>query len=241
MRILVTICARGGSKGIPGKNIKLLAGKPLIEYTFEVARQFKSRFAQTDIALSTDSKEITDLAIKSGFEVPYQRPEVYATDKAGKIGAISDVLVFYEKLNQIRYEFVLDLDVTSPLRNLNDLSNAYELILNDQKAYNIFSVRPANRNPYFNMVEEGEDGYYHLPKKLSNSIVSRQAAPKVFDLNASFYFYRRIFFDKGFQSAITDKSKIYEVPHTCFDLDHHVDFDFLDFLIINNKIDFDWL
>ena len=102
MRTLITICARGGSKGIPGKNVKLLAGKPLIEYTFDIARQFKSNFADTDIALSTDSKEITDLAIKSGFEVPYQRPEVFATDKAGKIGAISDVLVFYEKINQIQ-------------------------------------------------------------------------------------------------------------------------------------------
>ena len=241
MRILVTICARGGSKGIPGKNIKLLAGKPLIEYTFEVASQFKKYFSDTDIALSTDSKEITDFAIKSGFEVPYQRPEVFATDKAGKIGAISDVLVFYEQLHQIRYDFVLDLDVTSPLRNLNDLKEALQLIRDDQKAYNLFSVSPANRNPYFNMVEEGEDGYYHLSKKLSNNIVSRQTAPKVFDLNASFYFYRIIFFEKGFQSAITDKSLIYEIPHTCFDLDHPVDFEFLSFLIVNNKIDFDWL
>ena len=241
MRTLITICARGGSKGIPGKNVKLLAGKPLIEYTFDIARQFKSNFADTDIALSTDSKEITDLAIKSGFEVPYQRPEVFATDKAGKIGAISDVLVFYEKINQIRYDFVLDLDVTSPLRNINDLSDAFQLIRNDQHAYNLFSVSPANRNPYFNMVEKGSDGYFHLIKKLKGNILSRQLAPKVFDLNASFYFYQRTFFDKGFPSAITDKSLIYEVPHICFDLDHMIDFEFLSFLIENNKIDFNWL
>ncbi len=241
MRIIVTICARGGSKGIPGKNIKLIAGKPLIEYTFEVARQFKAYYADTDIALSTDSKEISDLAVQSGFQVPYHRPEVFATDHAGKIGAISDVLVYYENLRQMRYDFVLDLDVTSPLRNLNDLSKAFQMIRNDQEAYNLFSVSPANRNPYFNMVEKGEDGYYHLPKKLSNDIISRQTAPKVFDLNASFYFYRRIFFDKGFQTAITDKSLIYEIPHTCFDLDHPVDFEFLSFLIVNNKIDFNWL
>jgi len=241
MRILVTICARGGSKGIPGKNIKLLAGKPLIEYTFEVARQFKSNIADTDIAVSTDSKEIADLAIQSGFEVPYQRPAVFATDKAGKIGAISDVLTFYEKLNQTRYDFILDLDVTSPLRNLKDLSDAFQLIRDDQNAYNLFSVSPANRNPYFNMVEKGADGYFYLIKKLPDNILCRQSAPKVFDLNASFYFYRRIFFDMGLQSTITEKSIVYEVPHSCFDLDHPIDFEFLSFLIWNHKIDFDWL
>lgn len=227
--------------GIPGKNIKLLAGKPLIEYTFEIARQFKNKYSDTDIALSTDSQEIIDLAVLSGFEVPYIRPEIFATDKAGKIGAISDVLVFYEKLIQTKYDYILDLDVTSPLRSLNDLTEAFQLIKDDQAAYNLFSVSPSNRNPYFNMVEMGEDGYYHLIKRLTNNILSRQSAPKVFDLNASFYFYRRIFFDKGFQSAITDKSLVYEVPHICFDLDHPIDFEFLSFLIGNNKIDFDWL
>ena len=239
MRTLITICARGGSKGIPGKNIKLLAGRPLIEYSFDVARQFEKEYPAVDIALSSDSAEISDLAIKSGFEVPYLRPEVFATDKAGKIGAISDVLEFYEKLLHVRYDYILDLDVTSPLRNLEDLSSAFQLIRDDSAAYNLFSVSPANRNPYFNMVEEGEDGYYHLPKKLTNDIVSRQSAPKVFDLNASFYFYRRVFFDKEFRTPITDKSLIYEVPHICFDLDHLTDFDYMEFLLSNSMLDFD--
>lgn len=241
MRILVTICARGGSKGIPGKNIKPLAGKPLIEYTFKIAKKFIGNFSNTDIAISTDSKEITDLAIQFGFDVPYRRPAIFAKDKSGKIVAISDILAFYEKLNQTRYDFILDLDVTSPIRTLNDLSDAFQLIKDDQNAYNIFSVSPANRNPYFNMVEKGDDGYFHLIKKLPDNILSRQSAPQVFDLNASFYFYRRIFFDMDYQSPITEKSLIYEVPHICFDLDNLIDFEFLSFLIENNKIDFDWL
>lgn len=240
MKILITICARGGSKGIPGKNIKLLAGKPLIEYTFEVAKQFKNKYSNVEVAISTDSREIIDIAELSGFEVPYLRPEIFATDKAGKIGAISDVLVYYEKLFQLKYDYILDLDVTSPLRSLNDLAKAFQLLRDNNLAYNIFSVSPANRNPYFNMVEEGEDGYYHLPKELKNKLVSRQSAPKVYDLNASFYFYRRAFFDKGFKTVITEKSMIYEVPHICFDLDHMIDFEFLSYLIANNKIDFDW-
>jgi CMP-N-acetylneuraminic acid synthetase len=241
LNILLTICARGGSKGIPLKNIKQLAGKPLIEYTFIVAKQFKNKYVNVDIALSTDSDDIKNVGLLSGLNVPYSRPESLATDRAGKIDAIKDILLFYENLNKIGYDYILDLDVTSPLRSLNDLSQAFQIISSNSFAYNLFSVSPANRNPYFNMVEQGEDGYYHLSKKLTGNILSRQMAPKVFDLNASFYFYRRLFFDEGFQSALTDRSLIYEVPHFCFDLDHPIDFEFLSFLILNNKIDFDWL
>lgn len=240
MEFLITICARGGSKGIPGKNIKLLANRPLIEYTLEIARNYKNTYSNTDIALSTDSESIISIAITNGFEVPYKRPEFLATDSVGKIDAIEDVLNFYEKLNNKSYDYVLDLDVTSPLRNLEDLSQAFSLFENNKPAYNLFSVSKAARNPYFNMVEEGADGFYHLPKKLENSVLSRQAAPKVYELNASFYFYRRVFFEKGFRSAITDKSLIYEVPHLCFDLDHPIDFDFLSYLIENKKLDFKW-
>jgi CMP-N,N'-diacetyllegionaminic acid synthase len=241
MNVLITVCARGGSKGIPGKNIKFLHGKPLIEYTFEIARQFKKLYPDTEIALSSDSQEIINVGLNSGFDVPYLRPEVFATDEAGKIGAINDILIFYENLKSVNYDYILDLDITSPLRNINDLTEAFHLIQADSNGLNIFSVSPANRNPYFNMVEAGNDGYYQLVKKLPNNVLSRQSARKVFDMNASFYFYRRIFFEMGCQSAITDKSLIYEVPHMCFDLDHPVDFEFLSFLIENNKIDFDWL
>ena len=241
MKILITICARGGSKGIPFKNIKPLAGKPLLNYTLESARQFRNKFITIDIALSTDSQDIINVAKLSGLEVPYIRPDFLASDKACKIDAIKDVLLFYENTNQTSYDYILDLDVTSPLRSLEDLSNAFELIRKDNSAYNLFSVSPAGRNPYFNMVEQGEGGYYHLSKKLSGDILSRQSAPKVFELNASFYFYRRSFFDLGFKSVMTDRSLIYEVPHMCFDLDHPIDFEFLSFLVLNNKVDFAWL
>lgn len=241
MRILLTICARGGSKGIPGKNIKVLAGKPLIEYSIIVARQFQEKYKSVDIALSTDSPEIKSVAASLGLEAPYERPEIFATDTAGKIAAITDVLAFYENRHNTKYDYVLDLDVTSPLRSLQDLSEAFQLIQNDPAAYNLFSVSAANRNPYFNMVEKGESGYYNVIKKPATGVFSRQAAPRVFDLNASFYFYRRFFFEKGMQSALTEKSLIYEVPHICFDLDHPVDFEFLSYLIENNKTGFNWL
>ncbi|MGZ3919901.1 MAG: acylneuraminate cytidylyltransferase family protein, partial [Bacteroidia bacterium] len=101
----------------------------------------------------------------------------------------------------------------------------------------IFSVSPAIRNPYFNMVEERENGYFGLCKE--GRYVNRQTTPKVYDLNASFYFYRKSFFVENQHMAITSKSAIYEVPHICFDLDHPVDFEFMSFLLENRKLDFE--
>lgn len=238
MRILITICARGGSKGIPGKNIKILAGKPLIGYSIGVARQFQALFEQVDVALSTDSEAIIGVAAECGLRPEYRRPDRLAGDSVGKIDAIRDVVAYYEQRNQVRYDYVLDLDVTSPLRNLEDLRNAFEILQQDEQAVNLFSVSPAGRSPYFNMVEQKANGYYAQVKQPESSVFTRQSAPVVYDLNASFYFYRRSFFEQGYKGAITDKSLIYLMPHICFDLDHPIDFEFISWLLENNKLDF---
>lgn len=237
MNILISICARGGSKGIPGKNIKPLCGKPLIGYTIRVAHQFAAKFPGTDVALSTDSDAIRQAAAECGLQSDYVRPDSLAGDQAGKVDAIADLLRYCESKNGVRYDYVLDMDVTSPLRNLEDLSAALRIIENDPEALNLFSVSAANRNPYFNMVEQKENGYFDRIKSVGN-VLTRQSAPKVYDLNASFYFYKRRFFEQGCKGAITDRSLIYEVPHICFDLDHPVDFEVISFLMGNDKLDF---
>jgi CMP-N,N'-diacetyllegionaminic acid synthase len=233
---LITLCARGGSKGIPGKNIKLLNGKPLIAYSIEIAKVFAKKYS-ADIALSTDSKAIQKKAEEHGLKTSYQRPAEFATDKAGKIKAINDIVIYSEKNNAKQYDFIIDLDVTSPLRTLTDLEGAFNQLLSYKEAFNIFSVSPANRNPYFNMVEVGENGYSHLVKSGKN-IKSRQDAPTVYDMNASFYVYRRSFFDSEWEVAITDKSLAYVVPHVCFDLDHPIDFVVMEILLNQNLLDF---
>jgi len=239
MSILITICARGGSKGIPGKNIKLLHNKPLIGYTIEVAQKFQHHFLDTDIALSTDSDEIKRVAESFGLHTSYTRPEALAGDAIGKIDAIADVLHYHQQIAGKPYDYVLDMDVTSPLRNLNDLITAFAMLENNQEAINLFSVSPASRNPYFNMVEQKENGFFAAVKKPDSGILTRQSAPAVYDLNASFYFYRQAFFTQGHKAAITNQSMIYVVPHICFDLDHPIDFEFLSFLIANHKLDFE--
>jgi CMP-N,N'-diacetyllegionaminic acid synthase len=236
MKILISICARGGSKGIPGKNIKRLNNIHLIAYTIQVANRFTEKY-DSDILLSTDDEEIKKVANFYGLHSDYVRPKFLATDAAGKIDTIKDALFYQEQNLNINYDYILDLDVSSPLRTLEDLLSAFDLIHNDSKSLNLFSVNPAAKNPYFNMVEQKENGYYHLVAK-SGNVMTRQSAPKVYDLNASFYFYKRDFFAKDYKTVFTDASLIYTMPHICFDLDHLIDFDFLEYLLSNNKLDF---
>ncbi|MBP6385385.1 MAG: acylneuraminate cytidylyltransferase family protein [Pseudarcicella sp.] len=240
MKILITLCARGGSKGVPLKNIKPLCGKPLIQYSLETARKFidENKY-DCIIAISTDDNLILDIMNDLGVKTSYIRPEYLSTDAAGKVETIAHLLEYEEEKNNCKFDYILDLDVSSPLRTVEDLNNAFKIIQEDKDAINLFSVSKAHRNPYFNMVEIAEDGYYKLIKPLDKDILSRQKAPKVYDLNASFYFYKKSFFDNGYKSVLTPKALIYEVPHVCFDIDEMIDFEIMDFLIKNNKLGFE--
>ena len=159
MNILITLCARGGSKGIPGKNIKLIAGKSLIAYSIDLTNKLKAKW-NAKVALSTDDSEIKVVAAAHGVLTEYVRPDYLATDVAGKIDTIRDLLLYEESLVDYKYDFVLDLDVTSPLRTLEDVEKALELMIANSEAKNLFSVNNAARNPYFNMVEENGNGFY---------------------------------------------------------------------------------
>lgn len=236
MNILITICARGGSKGVPGKNIKPINGIPLIGYSINIALNFCKKY-RAHIALSTDSEEIKLTASSLGLKSSYTRPDSLSNDNAGKIDVINDILIFEEKKNKLKYDYILDLDVTSPLRNLNDLEHAFSMIKKDLNALNIFSVSPSHKNPYFNMIEKEDSGYVRLSKQ-RGVYQTRQSLPEVFDMNASFYFFTRKFFELGYRTSITDKSLAYIVPHICFDIDRPIDFIIMEHLISQNKLDF---
>jgi CMP-N,N'-diacetyllegionaminic acid synthase len=232
MKLLITICARGGSKGIPGKNIKLLNGVPLIHYTYKVAMAF-AQLHNADIQVSTDSDEILDCLKELDYETSYVRPSELATDTAGKISVIRSAVYFAEEQNHIKYDIVLDLDVTSPLRTLEDLNGALDKLNSISDAVNIFSVNLASRNPYFNMVEESSDGFVKVVKD-NKGYKTRQETPAVYDMNASFYFFRRSFFEEGYEISTTSKSLAYVMNHICFDLDHAHDFLIMETLLKNN-------
>ena len=239
MHLLITICARGGSKGIPGKNIKPVAGKPLIGYTIEQAQKFCTKH-DADIALSTESDQIRAVAADCGLETEYMRPDDLSGDDVSKESAMRHVLTHAEEKYNKTYDILIDLDVTSPLRTIDDIEAAVLMMQERPEILTLFSANRAARNPYFNMVEPTGDGWYVLCKQATKRIVARQQAPDVYDLNASFFCFRREFFDHDWGTPFTDRSVIYEMPHMCFDLDDPLDYEILDYLIEHDRLDFDF-
>lgn len=238
MNILITICARGGSKGVPRKNIKLLNGIPLISYTIKKAKLF-SKEVDADIAVSSDDMEIIRVAENEGIETNYVRPTKLAKDYVSKIDVIRDLLKFEETIKNLKYKYIIDLDVTSPLRTLKDLKESFDIFKKNSQCLTLFSVNNSSRNPYFNMVEPSKKGFVNIVKQTDQKIISRQQAPIVYDMNASFCWFRREFFDLNSHTPVVDKSMVYLFNHICFDIDNQIDFDFMEYLISEGKLDFE--
>ncbi|MBF0386261.1 MAG: acylneuraminate cytidylyltransferase family protein [Candidatus Omnitrophica bacterium] len=229
MNILMVVCARGGSKGVKNKNIRLLCGKPLIAYSLEHCKAW-GRAAH--IIVSTDSSEIAEIALRWGAEVPFMRPPELATDTAPKVPVIRHALLSAEAYYGSQFDVVVDIDASAPLRTVRDIEGAFQAFCFGE-VDTVFSVVPAHRNPYFNMVEEGLDGYCQLVKPLPGVITSRQIAPKVFDLNASIYFYKSDYLrDLAVLSPISRKSKVYVMDPICArDIDSEEDFNYVEYLV----------
>jgi N-acylneuraminate cytidylyltransferase/CMP-N,N'-diacetyllegionaminic acid synthase len=232
MKILGTICARGGSKGVKDKNIRELAGKPLIAHTIEY---FKKWGKANRIVCSTDSEKIANIARQFGAEIPCMRPKELATDNAFKLHVIQHIVKFCEEQDG-KYDIIVDLDPTAPLRKQKFLDEALKKFL-ESNANNLYSVCKARKNPYFNMVELDENGYAHLCKK--SNVVRRQDAATVYELNASIYIYNRDFLLHT-NTLHSDKTIIYEMPDiTSIDIDSELDFLFVEFLLKNGVFKLD--
>ncbi len=187
MKKLCSICARGGSKGLKNKNIMPLLGKPLIAHTIEHAMNAGIFNA---IAVSSDSEEILAISKSLGVDFIIVRPEHLASDTAPKIPAIRHCAIETEKQSGIQFNTFVDLDCTSPLRIIQDVIDAVKIL--ETKGYdNLFSVTPARRSPYFDMVEEDETGRVTPCKKYKKEITRRQDTPPSYDLNASIYVWNR--------------------------------------------------
>lgn len=231
--LLITICARAGSKGVKGKNIRELNGHPLIYYSIKQALDWgKSKY----VVVSTDSKDIAKIAKACGAQVPFLRPAKYATDSAGKVPVIRHALIASEKKFKKKFKMVMDLDITSPIRKIQDLENAYNLFITE-KPKTLFSVVPAHRNPYFNMVEENSENRVNVCKP-NSGFTSRQAAPKVYDMNASIYIYdRNYLLDKKNNKVTSDDSVALVMNELSrIDIDSELDFKFIEFLIKESLI-----
>ena len=180
MKILVVIPARGGSKGIPHKNIKPLNGKPLIYYTIDVARQFT---IDEDICVTTDDDEIIKVVEDYGLKVPFKRPDYLATDTCGSNEVIQHAWKFFDDKG-IHYDAVLLLQPTSPFRKVEFLKEAVTLY--DDSIDMVTSVKSAPCNPYYDGFEEDAEGLLRISKG-DGTIERRQDAPCVWQQNGSIY------------------------------------------------------
>jgi CMP-N,N'-diacetyllegionaminic acid synthase len=231
-KILCTICARGGSKGVKNKNIKEISGKPLIAYTIEQAKASK---LFDHIVISTDSDDIATIAKEYGAEVFFKRSAEMASDTAGKLDVIRDAFVRSEEYYKKEYDYLVDLDATAPLRNVEDVINSFkQFIENDND--NLITAMPGRRSPYFNLVEQNKEGKVYLSKTLDSAIVRRQDTPKSYDMNASIYIWKRetILNEK---SLFLSKTGLYVMPEErSIDIDSELDYKFVAFLMKENNV-----
>lgn len=180
MKTLYVIPARGGSKGIPGKNIKPLAGKPLIGYSVDVARALAD---DADICVTTDDHEIIKTVERMGLKVPFVRPAELATDQSGTYEVLLHALDYYESQG-IHYDIMVLLQPTSPFRTAEDVKACLDLYTPDIDM--VVSVKPAATNPYYNAFETDENGFLHISKG-DGHYTRRQDAPKVWEYNGAVY------------------------------------------------------
>lgn len=231
MTRICTICARGGSKGVKGKNIRPLLGKPLIAYSIEQARA--SGLFEI-IAVDSDADLILDVAREWGADYVIKRPDELATDQAAKLPAIRHCVVEAERRAGMVFDVIVDLDATSPLRTADDIVQCVK-ILEERGVSNLITGAPARRSPYFNLVEVDAEGVARLSKALPSPVFRRQDAPGCFDMNASVYVWKRSALFAS-DSVFNNDTALYVMPEErSVDIDTELDFMIVEHLMTMQK------
>lgn len=226
--ILGTICCRAGSKGVLGKNTRLLNGIPLITYTINVAQ--KSKYLN-DLIVSSDSQEILGIAKSNGVAITFVRPDDLSTDTASKWPVFIHAVEKYEKLTGKTVRYIVDMDVTVPLKTTQDIDNAIVLALQSPEIDVVITGYEPERNPYFNMMEIKNSGFAEMVKKTATPIVRRQDAPKVFSLTPAAYVIKKEALYQ-YQHWSEAKCMISEMPRErAIDIDTELDFKLIQFLL----------
>lgn len=230
MSILGIITARGGSKSVPGKNIKLLAGKPLIAWTIEVALQSKEL---DRVIVSTDDENIAEVARKMGANVPFMRPVELSQDDSSHVSAILQVISFLEETEGYRPDYIMLLQPTSPFRTLEDIQKSVQLA-KDYNAVAVISVCEATKHPYKTYkLNENNTLECFIPTDIKYKY--RQRLPKVHEENGAIYLNQRrsllrdrTFFPEGTIAYVMPEER-------SLDIDTLWDFYIAD-LVLKNKV-----
>ena len=232
MNSICFIGARGGSKGVHGKNIRKMGNMPLIAHTIKTSLEsgiFKH------VIVSTENNEIARIAKKYGAEVPFVRPKKLATDTAGMV----DVMIHgIDELKKQGYEFdiFVNRDCTVPFIRNSDVKGAINL-LQKEKCNAVYGVYKQHFNPYFNMMEKNPSGFLKLCKKLKSRPRSRQEAPKVYQLNGLFIFNVKKFLK--YRNPILPKALPFEIPiETGHMIDTEIEFKIAEIMLKEKLISF---
>ena len=210
---------RSGSKGVKNKNLKKINKKPLMYYTINQA--IKSKLFD-NIVVSTNSKKILKIAKFYGAEGWFLRPNKLSSDRSPKVPAIKHALFEAEKHFKKKFDIIIDLDATSPLREVKDILNAYKYFKRKKKDVLITGCK-SRRNPYFNIVEVVKNKL-QVVKKLNKNIYRRQDAPETYHTNGSLFIWDRKSLI-NFKSFFIKKTVFYEMPENrSIDIDDKLDF-----------------
>ncbi len=228
--ILIIIPARGGSKGIPRKNIKPLNGKPLIYYAIDTARAITT---DENICVSTDDLEIKSVVENYRLRVPFLRPDELSIDTAGTYEVLLHALDYYEKKGK-HYDIVLLLQTTSPFRTAEQVKEALALYDRSQ-ADMVVSVKECPANPYYNVFEENSDGFLHVCKGKGN-IFRRQDAPKVYEYNGAIYIIDAEKLKTTHMHKMQKRVKYIMDAQSSFDLDTMQDWEMAEMILKTNKV-----
>lgn len=229
-KILATVCARSGSKGVKNKNIRLMNEKPMICYTLDLLR---GNTIIDNYVISTDSENIIEIVKNYGFDVHFKRPNELAGDKISRVDVIKHAVSWMEENTDKQYDIILDLGVATPLKIYEDIKGAIEKFIDSNVDY-LTTVTPSQRNPYYNMVEK-TDGKIMIVKKLNKKITDRREAPAVYDLNdgAHIWFKKTLFSNNDYKNNMD----VYVMPKKrSVDVDEEIDFILAKTLIENFKI-----
>ncbi|MCC8172052.1 MAG: acylneuraminate cytidylyltransferase family protein [Parabacteroides sp.] len=224
MKLLVVIPARGGSKGIPYKNIKPLGGKPLIYYTIDAARCIAD---DARICLSTDDEKIIKTVQDYGLAVPFKRPASLATDTAGTYEVLLHALDYYEQRGELIDAVVL-LQATSPFRTGRHVEEALKLY--HAGIDMVVSVKETDSNPYFVCFEENSEGFLHISKGDGN-YMRRQDCPPVYEYNGAIYVINPDSLKSMPLSKFTKRVKYVMDSESSLDLDTMTDWYLAEYMI----------
>jgi CMP-N,N'-diacetyllegionaminic acid synthase len=228
---ICTVAVRGGSKGVPRKNWRIIAGLPLFAHSL---RQASESGLFDVIVVTSDAPEVLDVALSHGATHIVARPELLASDASGKVPAIVHAVREMESLTGRVFDTVVDLDATSPLRTVDDIHAAVAL-LETNAIESVVTACEARRSPYFNLIEvDSQTGNVGVAKPLPRGILRRQDAPKTFDMNASIYVWKRDALVAE-PRVFYPSTRIFEMPpERSLDIDSEFDFEIVRWLLERN-------